>query len=80
MATRAFRIVLQNPLGQKHHDDALAAALGVPDDAALLLTDVLLASFGAKILMHTGQLLPTTVEYHEVPHQFDQPILATDFE
>ena len=31
------RVVLQNPLGQQHHDDALAAALRVPDDAALLL-------------------------------------------
>ena len=31
------RIVLQNPFGQQHHDDALAAALGVPDDAALHL-------------------------------------------
>ena len=30
-------VVLQNPLGQQHHDDALAAALGVPDDAALAL-------------------------------------------
>ena len=28
-------VVLQNPLGQQHHDDALAAALRVPDDAAL---------------------------------------------
>ena len=35
MATRALRVVLQNPLGQQHHDDALAAALRVPDDAAL---------------------------------------------
>ena len=30
-------VVLQNPLGQQHHHDALAAALRVPDDAALLL-------------------------------------------
>ena len=29
-------LVLQNPLGQQHHDDALAAALRVPDDAALV--------------------------------------------
>ena len=29
-------IVLQDPLGQQHHDDALAAALRVPDDAALV--------------------------------------------
>ena len=28
-------VVLQDPFGQQHHDDALAAALGVPDDAAL---------------------------------------------
>ena len=28
-------VVLQNPLGQQHHDDAFAAALRVPDDAAL---------------------------------------------
>src|SRR5262249_26146232 len=35
-------VVLQNPLAQQHHDDALATALGVPDDAALATLDVLL--------------------------------------
>ena len=42
------RVVFQNPLGQQHHDDALAAALRVPDDAALLLADVLLAALMPK--------------------------------
>src|SRR4029077_14245978 len=46
-----IRVIFKNPFGQQHHHDAFPAALSVPDDAALLLADVLLASFGAKILM-----------------------------
>ena len=44
-------IVLQNPLGQQHHHDALAASLRVPDDAALLLPHVCLRRLDAEILV-----------------------------
>ena len=49
-------LVLQDPLGQQHHDDALAAALRVPDDAALVGVHVLLRGLDAEILVHPRQL------------------------
>ena len=73
MATRAFGIVLQDPLGEQHHHDALAAALRVPDDAALLLAHVRLRRLDAEILVRPRQLLHAAVEEHEVVHQLDQP-------
>ena len=69
-------LVLQNPLGQQHHDDALAAALRVPDDAALVGVDVLLRGLDAEVLVHARQLLHAAVEEHEVVHQLDEPLLA----
>ena len=59
-------VVLQEPPGQQHHDDALAAALGVPDDAALATLDVLLRRFDAEILVHTRQLFHAAVKQHKV--------------
>ena len=70
------RVVLQDPLGEQHHDDALAAPLRVPDDAALLLAHMLLRGLDAEILVHARQLLDAAVEEHEVVHQLDQPVLA----
>ena len=66
-------LVLQNPLGQQHHHDALAAALRVPDDAALVGIHVLLRGLDAEILVDARQLLHAAVEEHEVVHQLDQP-------
>ena len=73
-------IVLQNPLGQQHHHNALAAALGVPDDAALPLAHVLLRGLDAEVLMDAGQLLSAAVEEHKVMHQLDDPVLAAHLE
>ena len=73
-------IVLQYPLGQHHHDDAFAAALGVPDDAALAFLHMLLRCFDAEILVHARQLLPAAIEEHEVVYQFKQPLLGAHFE
>ena len=72
-------VVFQNPLGQEHHHDALAATLRVPDDAALAVVYVLLRGLDAEILVYAGQLLDAAVEEHEVVHQFDQPVLARTF-
>ena len=69
-------VVLQNPLGQQHHDDAFAAALRMPDNAALLLAHMLLGRLDAEILMHARQFFHAAVEHHEVVHQFNEPILA----
>ena len=46
-------IVLQDPLGEQHHDDTLAASLRMPDDAALLIEGVGLRRLDTKILMGT---------------------------
>ena len=73
-------VVLQDPPSQQYHDDALATALGVPDDAALATLDMLLRGFDAEILVHARQLLHAAVEQHKVVHQLDQPILAAHLE
>src|SRR5690606_15906303 len=72
------RIVLQNPLGEQHHDDALAGTLGVPDDAALAASGKLLRSLDPELLMRPGQLLDPGVEQDEIAHQLDQPFLAAE--
>ena len=64
-------VVFQNPLRQQHHDDALAAALRVPDDAALAFPRILLGGLDAEILVDPRQFLDAAVEKHEVVHQFD---------
>ena len=73
-------VVLQDPLREQHHHDALAAALRVPDDAALLLPHVRLRRLDAEILVHARQLLHAAVEEHEVVHQLDQPVLRAHLE
>ena len=69
-------VVLQDPFREQHHHDALAAPLGVPDDAALLLAHVRLRRLDAEVLVRPRQLLDAAVEEHEVVHQLDQPVLA----
>ena len=61
-----MRIVFQYPLGQQHHDDAFAAALGVPDDAAFLAAHMRLRGFDAEILVRARQFLLATIEQHKV--------------
>ncbi len=50
-------IVLHDPLGEQYHHDAFAAALGVPDNAALALGDALLRSLHAEELMRPRHLI-----------------------
>jgi hypothetical protein len=50
-------VVLQDPLGQQHHDDALAAALGVPDDAALAARTCSCAALMPKYWCTRGSFL-----------------------
>ena len=66
-------VVLQQPLGEQHHEDALAAALGVPDDAALALADALLRGLHAEELVRPRHLLLAGVEDDEVADQVEQP-------
>jgi type I restriction enzyme M protein len=68
------RIVFKNPFGQQHHDDALAAALSVPDDAALALAHVFLRGLDAEKLVNARQFFHAIVEQHEVVDQFEQRV------
>src|SRR5260370_10394645 len=70
------RLILKNPLRQKHHNDALAATLRVPDDAAFVTVDMRLYRFDAEILMHPWHLFYSAIEEHKVVNQFDQTIFA----
>ena len=69
-------IVLQNPAGQQHHHNALTAALGVPNNAAFTVANVLLGGFDADILMNSRQLFYATVKENEIVHQLNQPRLG----
>ena len=73
-------IVFQNPARQQHHDDALAAALGVPDDAALFGFDVLLGGLDAEILVRAREFLLPDVEQDKIAHQLDDTALFAQFE
>ena len=69
-------VVLQQPLGEQHHQDALAAALGVPDDAALALGDAFLRGLEAEVLVRPRHLLVAGVEQDAVADQVEQPRLV----
>ena len=64
------RDVLANPLGEPDHGQALAAALGVPNDAALALAARFLRGPHAEILVVPADLLGAGVEHDEVVDQF----------
>ena len=64
--------VLPYPLGQPDHRQALAAALGVPDDAALALSHALLGGFHPEILVMAADLFDAGVEDDEVVDDFQK--------
>ena len=65
--------VFQNPLGQPHHGQRLAAALGMPEDAALAAAEEGLRGLHPEILVLAAQLLDAGIEHHEVVDQLQQP-------
>jgi len=67
--------VLQQPLGDQHHQDALAAALGVPDDTALAPADAFACRQHTGELMRPRHLLAAGVEDDEVPDEIEQAAL-----
>ena len=58
--------ILSDPLCQPHHDETLARALTLPDDAALFLGDALLGSLDGEVLVGARGLLDACVEDDEV--------------
>ena len=75
-----LRQVLQDPPGEHHHHDALAAALGVPDDPAPVGAHVPLGRLHRRVLVRPRQLLDAPVEQHEVAHQLEEPRLLAELE
>ena len=71
-----LRVMFQQPLGQQHHQNALAATLGVPDHPAFSLCEALLSGLYALVLVLPWHLLEARVEDHEVAEQIQQPLLA----
>ena len=66
-------VVGQDPLGQPHHGQGLSAALGVPDDAALLLLhQTALSAPNSVILVITADLFPAFVEDNKVVDQIEK--------
>ena len=63
---------LADPLRQPHHREALAAALGVPDDPAFAPLDEGLCLLHAEVLVVAANLLDAGVEHHEVVEEFEQ--------
>ncbi len=70
--------MLQQPLGDKHHDDALAAPLGVPDDATLAPGDAVLRGLHAEELVRPRHLLLAGVVDDEVADQVKQSCLVAE--
>ena len=65
-------LVFKNPLGDQHHQNALAAALGVPDDAAFAFFDAHLRRFDPFELMQTRHLFVARIKHHKIAHQVEQ--------
>src|SRR5690606_12395552 len=72
--------IFPNTFGDPDHRQTFATALGVPDDAALALTNALLSRYYAKILVVTAQLLRTRVEHRKVMYQLQQPVLVAQLQ
>lgn len=72
--------VLQDPSRQQDHDEALPAALRMPEDPPQPPADVLLRGPDAEVLVHPRRFLGPAVEQDEVVDQLEEPILATKLE
>jgi hypothetical protein len=72
------RRVLAGPLREPHHDQALAAALGVPEDAALATAHGLLRGADAEVLIVAAGLLQPCVKDHAVVDGLKQPLLSAE--
>src|ERR1035441_10014225 len=71
-----MRIVFQQPLGEQHHENTFAAALGVPDYSAFLAPDALLRGLYARELMRPRHFLSAAIEDDEVADEIEQTVLV----
>ncbi|MNH33615.1 hypothetical protein D3C79_941480 [compost metagenome] len=66
-----LRVMLQQPLGDQHHQNALATALGMPDNPTLFTSNPLLRGLHCSVLMRARHLLDTCIEDDEVANQIE---------
>src|SRR3989442_1060990 len=70
--------VLANPFSEPYHDQTLAAALRMPDDAALAPLHARLSGADSRVLIVTAGLLDAGVEDDEVVHELEQALLVAE--
>ena len=70
--------VLADPLREPDHGQALAAALGVPDDPVLAAPDARLRRPHPEVLVVAAGLLHARIEDHEVVHDLEQTLLGAE--
>ena len=70
--------VLANPLGQPDHREALAGALGMPDDAAFAPPHEPLCFTHPKVLVVATEFLGPGIVHNEVMHQFQEALMLIE--
>lgn len=70
--------MLADPLRQPDHRQALAAPLGVPDDAALAPPHMFCRSAHAEVLVVATCLFGAGIEDDKIVDDLEQPLLAAD--
>jgi len=68
--------IFTDPLGQPDHGQALAAALGMPDDAAIPAVDIGLGSPNTEILVMAAGLLGARIKHHKIVDQLQKARLT----
>ena len=70
-------IILQNPLGEPHHCQTLAAALGMPNDAAaLLVRQTMLRPLDGIVLIIAADLFDALIEDYKVVDQIKETLFV----
>ena len=70
--------MLANPFGEPDHRQAFAAALRVPDDAALAPPHVILRGLDAEVLIVPAEFLGARIEDDEVVNDFEEALLRAE--
>ena len=73
-------VVFQDPFRQQYHDDAFAASLRMPNDAAFTPLGKLLCRLNAEILVYARQLFHAAVKQYKIIHNFQQAFFIAQFQ
>lgn len=69
---------LHDPLGEPCHDEGLARALGVPDDAAFAIEDALARGDVREVLVVACNLLLASIEDYEIVDEGQEAIFLAE--